>query len=481
MARVSLHGGAYRTQGLIAQAQRCVNLFPEKNPQEAQATDPITHYQRPGLTPLATPPAPGFGRGIYTATNGDLYCVVNTSIYYVDPSFAFTSAGALLAPIVTPVMMADNGTSIIAVDGTPEGAIIDMATHVLSIISDPNFLGGTRIDYLDSFLVLNQPNSPNWYCSLSNDVTFDGLFFGTKTAWPDDILSLICVEREVWILGRYKSEVWFNAGTTPFPFNATPGVIVEHGTVAPYSVAKQDMQLFWLSQAPEGARMVMCNRGHSAQRISTHGLETELLTYARVDDAIGTTYQVRGHPMYYLTFPTANRTWGYDAATMQWHEAAWYDINGMQSRTRNTFNTYAYGKNIGQDWQTGQLYQIDETNFTDNGKPLTCIRAFPHLLNKETFNRVSYWKFMADMTTGLLGAPIAGDLPRATLRVSLNRGKSYGNGMSKPIGDVGQDSYPTWYRLGYGRDAIMELSWTTAMEVTLNAAILEFEDHGGDQ
>ena len=33
--RIPLLGGAYVTKGVIADAQRCVNLFPEKNPQDA--------------------------------------------------------------------------------------------------------------------------------------------------------------------------------------------------------------------------------------------------------------------------------------------------------------------------------------------------------------------------------------------------------------------------------------------------------------
>jgi hypothetical protein len=60
-------------------------------------------------------------------------------------------------------------------------------------------------------------------------------------------------------------------------------------------------------------------------------------------------------------------TWVFDAATKKWHEEAWYDTNGVQHRTLDTFKAYAYGTNVSLDWKTGALYQRDTTNFTDNG------------------------------------------------------------------------------------------------------------------
>lgn len=51
MAKIPLMGGSYEARSIIADAQRCVNLYPEPNPQDAEA--PLTHYPTPGLTVLA--------------------------------------------------------------------------------------------------------------------------------------------------------------------------------------------------------------------------------------------------------------------------------------------------------------------------------------------------------------------------------------------------------------------------------------------
>src|SRR6185437_12202082 len=114
------------------------------NPQETTPPVPVTHYPRPGLSPNSVPPAPGRGRCLYTATNGDLFAVVDQQVFYIDPDFVWTSIGFLLTPSSTPVIMADNGSNVVVVDGDASGNNIDLSTHTMTIMGDPNFLGATR-------------------------------------------------------------------------------------------------------------------------------------------------------------------------------------------------------------------------------------------------------------------------------------------------------------------------------------------------
>ncbi len=50
MQKLPLIGGSYLARSVIANAQRCINLYPESN--RADSPVPITHYQRPGLSQL---------------------------------------------------------------------------------------------------------------------------------------------------------------------------------------------------------------------------------------------------------------------------------------------------------------------------------------------------------------------------------------------------------------------------------------------
>lgn len=50
-----------------------------------------SQYPRPGLRVLAKAPVPGTGRGLYRASNGDLYAVVADSVFYIDKNWAFNA------------------------------------------------------------------------------------------------------------------------------------------------------------------------------------------------------------------------------------------------------------------------------------------------------------------------------------------------------------------------------------------------------
>lgn len=491
--------GAYSAQSLTANAQRAVNLYPEKNPQATAPNMPMTHYPRPGLTQLGAPANPGAGRCLYPANNGDLYAVVDQSVYYVDPDFTFHLLGSLLFDATTPVSMADNGSSAIIVDGSGNGYEIVFPSagnpnRIFAEIGDPNFYGSPRADFIDSFLVLSRPSTNQWYSTESDIIVpFNPLFIGIKTAWPDNIVAVITVEREVYVLGPKKSEVWYNAGGVPFPFNILPGNIIEQGCAATYSPAKMDTNIYWLSQTPEGDRMVMrANSQNVAQRISTHAIEAEWRTYARIDDAIGSTYQISGHSFYRLHFPTADKTWVFDESigdpAAAWHEEAWTDNNGARHRVRDTFNAFAYGRTLGLDWNTGALYQIDPQNATDNGQAIVCIRAFPHVVKE--LMQLSISSFTADVATGTsVGTaeaaqyqrpwsagfssgfgpltPVA--VPEISLRVSRDGGHNFGNNRIKQL--ISSGRYRTmqrWRGIGIARDTVFELSFTAAAISALN-------------
>jgi hypothetical protein len=495
MVQIALNSGAYSSESYIANSQRSINLYAERNPEETKPTFPTTQYVRPGLLLLSNVGVIGAGRCLYRATNGDLYAVIAQRVYYIDPNWKYTQIGVVITNASTPAYMADNGTNIILVDGSAQGYTINLKTRVFTQITDPNFLGSTRVDFIDSFLILNNPATNQWYCTLSDTVTFNALYIGVKTAWPDNILCCVAIEREVWIFGPQKSEPWFNAGATPFPFQILPGIIIEQGCAAVYSVQKMDSNVYWLCQSPEGGRMVMQgNAQNVAHRISTHAIEKELLTYARVDDAIGSVYQIEGHSFYELHFPTADKTWAFDQATEQWFEDCSIDNNGVLHRARNTFTAYAYGKNLALDWATGQLYQIDQGTYTDNGMPIPWIRSFPHFTNELKYVTLS--SIVADVSTGTRAGtgevPVSftspwsagfstgfGPLsqvssPTVNLRVSRDGGGSYGN--NRPLGMTSSGRYRSmmrWRGNGLARDWVLEISSTAEMSGALNGAYIE--------
>lgn len=169
MGRINLLSGTYQARSVIAEAQRCVNLYPEYNPKEDQ-DHPVTHYPTPGLDLITAAPVAGISRLDYRASNGDFYRVVGTNVYYVDSSWAHTLLGSIYTNN-NICSMSDNGLVIILVDGSSNGYAIDMATHTFGIMTSPNFFGANKVDYLDTFFLLNIPGTNQFYISLS-EITY---------------------------------------------------------------------------------------------------------------------------------------------------------------------------------------------------------------------------------------------------------------------------------------------------------------------
>lgn len=470
MTRIPLTGGAYQAKSIIANAQRCLNLYPEQNPEGSPV--PFTYYPRPGLKGLQSSTNAKIVRCLYRASNGNLYCVISQSIYSVSNGWALTFIGVIVSALKTPVVMADNGIDILIVDGTMNGYVVNLTTNAYSVVSSDGFYGANFVQYVDTYFVLNKPDSPVMYISGSNATSFDPLDFASKAGNPDNIVAVQITHREVWLIGEVTTEVWYNTGAADFTFGPLNGVYIEHGCCAQYSVAKQDLSIYWLSQDLQGNLMVLEGTNYQALRISTHAIENEIQSYAVFSDAIGFTYQFEGHTFYQLTFPTADKTWIYDASSGLWHEESWIDGDGIEHRHRANCAAFAYGQRVVGDWENGKFYALDANIYTDDGQPITFLRSFPHIENDG--KRLMHRQFIADMEVGTAPETVVDGGPLISLRWSDTRGASWGNAIQASLGSAGE--YLTsiqFQRLGLARDRIYEISWSAPYKTALNGAWLD--------
>jgi hypothetical protein len=178
-----------------------------------------------------------------------------------------------------------------------------------------------------------------------------------------------------------------------------PGVFIDRGTVAKYSVAEMDNAVYWLSADRYGALMVIQGSGYAAKRISTFAIEAEMSGYGTVSDAEGYCYSLGGHLYYVLSFPSVDKTWSYDAASGLWHELAWIDANGAEHRHRARCATAAYGSVVAGDFGNGNLYALDPKCFNDAGNPIKRQRSFPHM--EAEGRRIFFRQVLLDISAGL--------------------------------------------------------------------------------
>lgn len=466
--KVPLIGGAYQSRSVIASAQRCVNLYPEQNPEGEPF--PTTHYPTPGSTVLLTAPERGW-RCLYTASDNRLFGVVGKSVYLIKDDYTLQLLG-MVNSSSTPCYMVDNGNQILLVDGTTDGFKITLSNLEYKPVTNDAFYGSTRIAEVDGYIILNRPGTKQWYISLFSDLDFDALDFASKIGSADLLVAPGVTRRNVFLFGEQTTEVWTNTGGTAFTFSRIPGAFIQFGCKAPHSICEADGSLYWVSQSPQGECMVLRTENYDRARISTHAIESELQQYARVDDAIGYVHQMDGHYWYVLTFPTANKTWVFDLATQQWHERAYLAESGNLERHRGNCFAFWKGKHIVGDFEDGRLYELSLDVYNDAGNQIQRIRTFPHLVDEG--NSMIYRSFQADMEAGNPSSLEPSAPPEILLRYSDSKGKSWGNHLSTSLGFRGDyERIARWNRLGQARDRVFELSWSADMKTALNGAFVE--------
>ena len=200
--------------------------------------------------------------------------------------------------------------------------------------TDGAFSGADVVDIVDNYFVYNDPQTQQWAASnLLSPITY-GLSYASKFTGPDNLVSLIVDHGQVYLLGETTSEVWSDVGTFPFPFQRIPGSSSQHGIAAKFSVARLGNSFAYLSQNSRGQAEIVMMNGYFPQRISTHAVENTLANQY-VADAIAYTYQIEGHEVYVISFPTLDLTWAYDISTQMWHKWLWVDSNNVYHRHRS--------------------------------------------------------------------------------------------------------------------------------------------------
>jgi hypothetical protein len=499
-------GSSYVVRSVNAADNRMVNLFPEIIPEGGK--EPAFLNRAPGLKLLNTVgTGPIRGLWAFSPNDGIGFVVSGTELYKINNSYTATLIGSVSG--TGPVSMSDNGTQLFIACNGPS-YIYNNTTGGFGQITDLDFPGAVTVAYLDGYFVFNEPNSQKlWITTLLDGTSIDPLDFASTEGSPDGLLAVVSNFREIWAFGTNSIEVWFDSGATDFPLQRIQGAFNELGCAAPYSVAKMDNGLFWLGRDRRGQGIVYRANGYTGQRISTHAVEWQIQQYADLSDAIGYTYQQDGHSFYVLVFPTANTTWVYDVATQAWHERAGW-ANSEFTRHRGNCQMAFNNKILIGDFENGNVYAFDLTDYSDNGdiqKWLRTWRALPtgqnnlkrtaqHSLQLDIESGVGLSGYVIDETIYLQteddlylitesndyliadqqAIATQGADPQVMLRWSDDGGHTWSNEHWAPIGKIGEYYKRVfWRRLGMTlklRDRVYEISGTDPVKIDIMGAEL---------
>lgn len=372
--------------------------------------------------------------------------------------------------------------------------------NITAAYTGVNFPGANTVAFIDSYFVINNPNSKQFWLSGSyNGFYWDPLQFASKEAYTDELQAVTVDNGNIVLLGTISQEYWQNNGGFPFPFARISGSPTDVGLAARWSLARCAGMLFYLGRTRRGGLSIFSVQNYAPTVVSTPDLDYLISQYQNVGDAVAFGYRQNGHEFYQISFPTEGKTWLYDATTEAWSEL----VSGKETRHYAQWGAQFKNEIVVSDYRNGKLYKLDPNYYTDNGDLIARELITPHTFAATSFNKLHIYRLRLDMEQGV-GLPIfdstvnlstgdadiitesgdyilaadditdprESDKPQIMLQVSRDGGFTYGNEMWIKMGALGQYlRRAEWRRLGVSRSFVFKFRITDPIKVVLiNAA-----------
>ena len=368
---VPVVGQSYHLDDWAIDCQRTINLYPQV----------VESGNAPQVTALIPTPglikkyefATGAIRGMYALTDR-LLVVAGGMLYTIDKTGAILAIGEIKG--VNRVTFADNSLHVMIVASSTYKYTI--ANNSLTQITGDQFFGASDVTVLDSRFVWTVPGSGRIQWSGLLDTETTALNYATAETKSDNLVRTVTNSGQLWLIGEKTTEIWSSTGDANLPFQRMSGAFLPVGCIAKDSVCQFGQSLVWLSQTDAGRGQIVMTQGYQAQRISNHAIEYDIASYSRIDDAYAFAYQEHGHLFLLMTFPTAKKTWCFDATTNMWHERSFYN-DATHKHEHHRAASYAFFQNthfVG-DRSNGKVYQLTQNAMDDAGDAILRERVTP--------------------------------------------------------------------------------------------------------
>ena len=454
---IGIAGPTYIAASKIANNQRTINLYPEI----AQSPD------GKGIASLMLIPTEGLLLNTDISATVNLGCrgaVIGTSALLVFGNRVFRRAsGAGTFTVLTGTVLNDsNPISATAGAGPSSSYIIiissgrgyTVVSNILGNISDPDFPNGDvdACAYMTNIYIV-LANSRIYISGIDDPTSWDALDFTTYDLDSTDANSMVVDRQELWVFSTNRAGVFYNNGNSDFPLALRPGGVIDMGNAAAASAANIDGNIIWLATDKSGDyHVVRAGKGvgYNPEYISDEGLEYIINAMSTVSDAIG--WGVGD--IYWVTFPTTNRTFCYDLRTQMWHERLYFNaLTGQYEAHLGLFHVFQDNQHIMGDRQEGLIYQLDRDTYTDNGDTIYRERWCPHIFRGARGAKritVKALRVLCEVGVGLGGDVGASSTnPLLQMQYSVDGGQTWSDTLEASIGARGEyDGVPEYRQLG---------------------------------
>jgi hypothetical protein len=297
-----------------------------------------------------------FGTSARTGYRGAI--VVNSVLYvgYSGKLEKWTSAGGASVNVGNlngtkrGFFAANNNTTPDKVFVDPDGNIATFTpTTVTNSYPDADLPSVNSVDFLDGYLVFTTGDGRAFATDL-NSTSVNALSFGKAEAKPDGLQRVVSWGGRLLFFGNISTEVWTDAGTTPFPFARS--TVIPRGLAGPYCISGYEDGFargpIWVADDDTVIKL----DGYSPVKVSTPDMDRRIAAVTDKTTLEATSYMSDGHAFFQLACPAW--TWVLDVSTSQWAEADSY----LATRSRRSGAINAFSKWLTGDTLTGNMQQI---------------------------------------------------------------------------------------------------------------------------
>jgi hypothetical protein len=379
----------------------------------------------PGMVNFGTSARTGF-RGS-TLVNGVLYAAFNGKLEKWGSAGGASVNVGNLNGTKRGFFAANNNTTPDKVFVDPDGNIATFTpTTVTNSYPDADLPAVNSVDFLDGYLVFTTGDGRAFATDL-NSTNVNSLSFGKAEAKPDGLVRVIAWGGRLLFFGGQTTEVWTDAGTTPFPFARNN--VIPRGLAGPYCVSGYEDGF---SRGPifvGDDNCVYALQGYTPTKVSTADIEGLIEAVSDKTTLEATAYMSRGHAFWQLSCPAW--TWVLDISTSQWAQGDSY----LVTRSRRSGAINAFSKWLSGDTATGNIQQIVTTANDEVGSPLRLriesgpVTNFPA---GETVGRADFY-FVTGVGIATGQDPIATD-PSVEISWSDDGGITWSNPILRKLG-----------------------------------------------
>jgi len=355
MPMIDLFSESYQLKQRSQAQQRCVNWNYERyegNGDKTKTASALATTLGARLVATMSASPNSVNRSIYLSSAGTapeftprIYGAWGDSVYRFNRDNKTNYKIGTITDNGTPVNMTDNGqggyllivdgisaysTRMGDSDGVQSLSVVPMPKMPLS--TDP--IQPTHCAFIGQRLFVNAKGSSYFfYGDITDPVTMDGgTVFQDGNFYSDessgDIIKALCVVNgSLLTLGFRSYSLWQITNNQDNPLSVTSGTSNAVGIEAPYSLAGIDDKAFWLASSDVGGIGVYMLQNATLTRVSTQGIDEQLMDISNRASAEGCAYSLKGATFYVLSFIGENRTFVYDHSVDKWHERLSRDFN----------------------------------------------------------------------------------------------------------------------------------------------------------